>query len=288
MSNVREAWEAFDEFIATAAAAEGTTVESFGANNGGRCPSCGHASWVRHDRECESVCTRCGWVDDSDVFPEVPHGDQRHRYSAPYSQVYHFNEVMAAWLNVGPVVPDADMERIRYYVATTTVSSFSSSSFTPNQRSVTKLSSYVLDRPHIRQVCNTLKMRKYAERWVQIKKRLYPDWQVVYPRPSELHRLRCEFALVARAFNRTLYKQGKKRTVRDNLWHSPHNLARHNMPHYSWLIQNLLFRIGGQELLDKVSANTFFPIQRTPAVRRRLRRMWAVICLALDWPIVLL
>lgn len=255
-----------------------------------RCPVCNRNHFVRDDVHGESICCGCGWVDESDVFPEIPHSHVRYRNSAPYSQVYHFNEVMAAWLCVGPRIPDADMDAIRHYLASTPIATVTPTSFTVARGFVTKkrLQPKQLERQHIRHICHNVGLKKYAERWVQIKRRLDPTWVVVYPSNEQLYNLRRDFALVARAFNRTLYRQGKRRTVRDNLWSSGHSLARHNMPHYSWLIQNLLNRIGGQALLEKVSADKFFPIQRTASVRRRLRRMWAIICTDLGWPIQLL
>lgn len=266
----------------------GTGEERTGAD--AKCPVCGRYAWARDPVHCESICTSCGWVDESDVFPEIPHSHVRYRHSAPYSQVYHFNEVMAAWLCVGPSIGDEDMHRIRNFVRDTPIATFTPTTFTVAFGSVTerRLDIKQLERPHIRLICAMVGLKKYAERWVQIKRRLDPQWTVVYPNGPEMYRLRTDFALVARAFNRTLYRQGKRRTVRDNLWKSPHTLARHNMPHYSWLIQNLLNRIGGQALLNRLSVNKFFPIQRTASVRRRLRRMWAIICWDLQWPIELL
>jgi hypothetical protein len=197
---------------------------------------------------------------------------------------------MAAWLCKGPTIGDEDMLRISTFVRDTPIASFTPTSFTVACGSVTdrRLDVKQLERAHIRLICNMVGLKKFAERWVQIKKRLDPEWEVVYPTNAEMYRLRSDFALVARAFNRTLYRQGKRRTVRDNVWRSAHTLARHNMPHYSWLIQNLLNRIGGKALLERVSASKFFPIQRTASVRRRLRRMWAIICWDLQWPIELL
>lgn len=70
---------------------------------------------------------------------------------------------------------------------------------------------------------------------------------------------------------------------RTEVWHLTLSLSL-----ASWIIQNLLRRAGGDELLRRVDANSFFPLQKTPAVRRKLRHMWALICRDLDWPIELI
>lgn len=255
------------------------------------CAYCGGFRWVRNDKCAENICMHCGQVDDGDRIPEAPYNHHRLRESAPYTRIYHFNEVMAAWKCTGPAIPGTIMSRIRNYINSVPIASVSPGEPYRVDRgplshmNKRRLVPAELERRHIRQICDALNLKKYAERWVQIKKRLHPEWRIRYPSSSAMYRLHWEFRLVSRAFDRHLYRHGQRRTIRDNAYNSKHALARHNMPHYSWIIQNLLYRQGGRALLDEVSADTFFPVQKTASVRRRLRRMWAHLCNELGWEI---
>ena len=103
-----------------------------------------------------------------------------------------------------------------------------------------------MQRVHYRQMCDKLGLKKFAERWVLIKVLLcggyfkkserghreflvYGRFKPAYPSMREQYVLRNYFAIVSNAFDRVLYKRGKRHTVRDNIWSSEHALARHNM-----------------------------------------------------------
>lgn len=56
------------------------------------------------------------------------------------------------------------------------------------------------------------------------------SWRIVYPTDNQIARLRAEFAMVSRAFDRMFYRAGKRRTLRDSIFDLSHDpLARHNM-----------------------------------------------------------
>jgi hypothetical protein len=276
------------------------------------CVVCGNRDFVEDVREGDSICIGCGAVANDPYFPDAPDVlCNRYRESAPYQRLYHFNEVWSAYTCRGPPIPTAAVEQMRAFVRTTPIASFTRSGFkvdrgplsTLNRR---RLNPQTMQRVHYRQMCDALKMKKYSERWVSIKALLcggaymhdrrnkkliylkFGKFKPRYPTWIEQHQMRKYFVVISRAFDRRLYKHGKRHTVRDNVCDSVHSLGRHNMPHYSWVIQNLLFRIGGQELLNRIEADLYFPLQKTPAVRRKLRRMWALLCREVGWDITLI
>ena len=256
------------------------------------CNNCARNEWIYDPVHCDHICSGCGLVDSSDVLVDSAYSSSRTRESAPYNGIYHLNEVLAAYECRGPKVPDVVLDHMRAYLAYTPIvaGSITDSSYRRDVGPLMminplRLTIEKMGRGHIRQMCAELGYKKYAERWVQIKSRLQPDWKITYPSSTEMYYLRRDFAEVSKAFHRVLYRQGRKRTHRDNLSNSTHALSRHNLPHYSWIIQNLLYRQGGRELLDRIDADTFFPIQRTAQVKKKLRNMWCVICKELDWKI---
>ena len=57
------------------------------------------------------------------------------------------------------------------------------------------------------------------------------------------------------------------------------------LSHYSWILTNLALHEGGWALIEKCQLWRFFPLPKTPAVRRRLRMMFLELSDHLGWPL---
>lgn len=243
------------------------------------------------------VCCECGAVADERYFgdqgPSVLH---KPRISSPYNFMYHFNEVWAAYKGRGPVVHKDDMALIERYIAETCIVSFTSSGFTAydptrhfEAQSVTLMDPLRMQRVHYQQVCKNLGLGPLAERWVQIKRKLCGEsWHVHYPTVEEENAIIASFARFCSAFNALFYTSGKKRTVKDNLvGRAPGTLSRHNLPHYSWIIQNICHCLD-PTMKDRYQLDLFFPLQKTHNVKKKLTYLWVLTCRHLDWEVTLL
>jgi len=78
----------------------------------------------------------------------------------------------------------------------------------------------------------------------------------------------------------TLYRPGKRRTTKDNVYSSKHELSRHNFLHSGNVIQRMLV---WENALDQVRGQFYFPDIKTAAVRRKTRRMFEVLLNFLGW-----
>lgn len=263
------------------------------------CPECDS-----DDIECDRiggywVCTECGAVAD-----ELCAGDyraettQRPRESSPYNFVYHFNEIWAAYKGRGPLVHEDDLANIVDYIEHTFVLVFTASTFVPydpatytgvQPATVMLMDPYVMQRPHYVKVCKLVGLTSLGERWVQIKKRICGErWQVNYPSVAEENAVRAAFARFCNGFNRLLYTTGKKRTVKDNLFCNKSSaLSRHNLPHYSWIVQNICHMLD-PSLRERCQLDLFFPLPKTQPVRKKLGFTWALLCHHLGWEMALL
>jgi len=260
------------------------------------CPECDSA-----DVELDRIgglwaCTHCGAVAD-ELYngPYEWHTIQRARQSSPYNTIYHFNEIWAAYRGRGPVVLEDDMLRIRHYIATTYVRDYTASGFReydPEKDGfvvVALMDPLRMQRPHYVQVCKRVGLVSLGERWVQIKKTLCGDrWQINYPSAAEEQAIQAAFARFCHGFNRLLYVTGKRRTVKDNMFNNGSGaLARHNLPHYSWIIQQICHMLD-PGMRERYQLDLFFPRPKTPIVRKRLVFTWLLICRHLDWELSLL
>ena len=244
------------------------------------------------------VCVECGAVADERYY-----GDQgtsvlhRPRVSSPYNFMYHFNEVWAAYKGRGPLVHKDDFAVIKQYIETTYVVAFTANGFVPynelrhseTTHLVTLMDPLRMQRVHYQQVCKLLGLGPLAERWVQIKRRICgAAWQVPYPSADEENAIIASFARFCGAFNALFYTSGKKRTAKDNMMgRTPGSMSRHNLPHYSWIIQNICFCLD-RTMKERYMLDTFFPLQKTHNVKKKLSLLWVLVCRHLEWEVSLL
>lgn len=150
-----------------------------------------------------------------------------------------------------------------------------------------------LDSETIKRTCRAIPGgRKYAERWIDCRYRILErrrdylgtgsDPTIVYPTPKQFSRVRNEFVEISRAFDKVLYKPGRRRTRKDTEYSSSHELARHNIINYHFIFHNLLLRAGCRRA---VSAHFFFSLLSTERVLSHLHAMWTVLCEHLNWEV---
>lgn len=89
-----------------------------------------------------------------------------------------------------------------------------------------------------------------------------------------------DFNRASLAFDVLLYRGGKRRTSKDNMWGTHHELSRHNFPNYN-LVMHHIFALNG--FRQRIDAHFFFPLLRTRKVLERLQAMWVVICEFNNW-----
>ncbi len=245
------------------------------------------------------VCAECGAVVEQfctgDYRAETT---QRPRESSPYNFVYHFNEIWAAYKARGPLVHEDDLANIVDYIEHTYVTEFSATTFVPydpdavqptGTTAVMLMDPLLMQRPHYVKVCKLVGLTALGERWVQIKKRICGDaWRIQYPTVTEENAIRAAFARFCGGFNRLLYVTGKKRTVKDNLFcNKSGGLSRHNLPHYSWIVQNICHMLD-PALRERCQLDLFFPLPKTQPVRKKLSFTWALLCKHLGWELSLM
>lgn len=249
------------------------------------CKDCGQSDFVEDYRHGDVICTNCGlcvpstpMVIDSIVL--TPCEDKKRysfesstfnkRPSAPYSRVYHANEIFAQWRNTGPRLEKTHPEILEQ------IDKFS---LTPESRDVTDW-----DHTYIKDLCKKLGNSKVGECWVQIKRYVCGEALSDPPPPEELiNKLRRHIALLSNAFDRTLYKPGKRKTSKDDIYvHTPnqHPLARHNFLHSGFIMQTLLRWEGA---LEEVNGQFYFPDIKTKSVKRKTRAMFDVLLTYLGW-----
>ena len=110
---------------------------------------------------------------------------------------------------------------------------------------------------------------------------------MIYPTPDEENAIRAAFAEWAGAFTLHFYTTGKRRTPKDNAVNNSGLLCRHNMPHYSWIIQNIAHHLD-PTMRMRYQLDKYFPLQKTPGVVKRLQLIWVHVCRDLGWPISIL
>ena len=238
------------------------------------------------------ICVHCGFV-PTDRYHTADLGISIHkpRHSSPYSYCYHLNEVWAAYKGRGPVVHEDDMDRIQRYIQTTWVHFTARTYYETNAQdpAAVKLNPLLMNRPHYMKVCKLCGLKNLGERWVQIKKKLCgADWRIQYPTADEENAIRIGFGRFCIAFNQLFYTAGKKRTSKDNSLGRPKGeLSRHNLPHYNWIIQHVAMLID-PEMKVRCELDTFFPLQKTQQVRKKLNLIWVLVCKHLKWPLTVM
>lgn len=256
------------------------------------CEGCGGRNTSVEDyREGCLVCCRCGMVANNYIcIPEAPNVPPTFKgrvsaRSAPYWPPYHANERIAAWYCMGPRVPDEALAKIRRYIEVTPIVKFTPTGFSVDPKSLRRLETIELNSFHFRQICTSLKLSEYSERWISLKQDLLGGprvWRPRYPTVVQMLAFHRDFTLLVRSFNRVLYKKGKKHTTRDSVWRSEHPLARHNLPHYNEIF-HYLFQMQDDYLRQWIDADTFFPRVKTPTVQKKLKQMLRILFDDLGW-----
>jgi hypothetical protein len=243
----------------------------------------------RNDAGGYYSCCVCGAVSDLCVLGDGYDIDlHKYRESAPYNALYHFNEVWSAYLGRGPLIEEWDFELIRHYLCSVRVSEFNARRYkcvadVENPAVGQPLQPLLMERVHWHQLCKEVGLPQLSERWIQIKKRICSESFVMrYPTPSESNSIRACFIRFANAFTQRYYHRGKRRTKKDNVVNNIGFATRHNMPHYNWIIQNIMNHLD-KSMLARYEADRYFPLQKTPAVRRKLRHVWGFISDDLGW-----
>jgi hypothetical protein len=141
-------------------------------------------------------------------------------------------------------------------------------------------------------------------RWIWIRREALRLLQIPFEqtlvRDTDLLAICKEFNTASNAFDACLYRGGSRRTPRDNLWRSEHQLARHNFPvslvrqvdfaraadcplqNYNFVWHCLLMR-RGKGVRKSVDAHFYFPMLRTPKVLQEIHHMWSVMCEHAGW-----
>ncbi len=249
------------------------------------CKDCGETDFVEDYRHGDVICTFCGLCvpstpmvcDSITIISKVDkdrYSIEREtagkRPSADYSRVYHANEIFAQWCNTGPRLEDTHPEILEL---------FDKFSLTEGSRDVRDW-----DHTYIKELCKKFGNSKVGECWIQIKRHCCGEALSDPPPPAWLvNKLRRHIALLSNAFDRTLYKPGKRKTNKDDAYiHKPniHPLARHNFLHSGFLLQTLLRWEGA---LEEVNGTFYFPDIKTKSVKRKTRAMFDVLLQYLGW-----
>jgi len=256
-----------------------------------RCSDCNSADLELDKTSGDTVCNSCGlvalerWCADS-----VNNEEHHYRDSAPYNFLYHFNEVWSAYKGGGPPVEQIDLDAIRRYLCRTRILEFTERHYRVDAsgESLQTLNPLLMERAHWHQLCKEIGFPPLAERWVQIKCRLLPtSFRMFYPRAAEENLIRKCFAEWAAAFTQRFYATGKRRTPKDNTVCNSGLFCRHNMPHYSWIIQQIAHHLDPQ-MRHRYALDKYFPLQKTPGVVKRLQLIWVHVCRDLGWEISIL
>jgi hypothetical protein len=111
------------------------------------------------------------------------------------------------------------------------------------------------------------KYKKYGERFVQIKKKLC-QWADIPMEPNfwldkrQLNGMKFDFALLSRAFDVCIYKEGRRKTVKDEEVFQAEGEGterRHNMLNYNFVQRELIWK-NFPQLWHKCAVDFFFPL----------------------------
>lgn len=189
-----------------------------------------------------------------------------------YRRVYHFSERLAQWLRIGPCSPGWLVDGVDAFIGRRAT----------KKQIVDHLNAGVV-KEHCRSV--GLYAMKYAERWIDVRMKIIErrgidEYKIVYPTPAQIEEMKRRFAEASHIFDLLFYKQGNRRTAKDNVHNSEDFLARHNFVNYNYCIHQLLWSIG---MHGACEAHFYFPLLRTDKVLKHLETRWARICEKLDW-----
>ena len=185
--------------------------------------------------------------------------------SSHYHRPYHLREQLSQWLGTGPRALQWVVDSVGRCI--------------PSSRE--------LNSERIKAACREIKAHKYAERWCDIRRRVLlargQPVRMLFPSGDQLRNILADFDGVSRAFDRTLYRSGRRKTKKDDIFgRNAQPLSRHNMLNYHLVIHHLFIRRGVRR---RVQAHFFFPLLKSEKVLAKLHRMWEVICKDLGWPV---
>lgn len=255
------------------------------------CKECGSVEHVIDNKNGDVICTNCGVCCSPVIFDtfyefsrdsvrysieanplSTPEDLHKKRQSAPYRRLYHANEIIAQWCCTGPSIDGPKgthpgfMEKILDF------------SCSPDAKDIGDW-----DHRYIKSLCKRFGERGLGERWAQIKRKVcFENIRESRPPKWLVSNLRRNIERLSDAFDRTLYKPGKRRTRKDEAryWGSPHPLARHNFIHSGFLFQRLLHWEG---MLSEVNGCFYFPGIKTKSVARKTQAMFSVLMKECSW-----
>lgn len=214
-----------------------------------------------------TVCTGCGLVLDDLYFADLPYVP-RHCFSARYKRIFHSNERMALFTQTSPETPEDAYDLIeeewfagcmedKYPCASQLTQHHiyeicRSVSLNEEQKNTFRSTKYKRNRP--------INLKKYAERWIEIKSKLQGE-PVVNPDPECVLQLKRYFALLQIPFDTLIYKH-----------------IRNNFINY-----NLVYTIG-LELLQYEYYKPFFPPPTGKKVLTKLCDLMWQMFKFLNWP----
>ena len=241
------------------------------------CPECDGTAYVDFDDTDDRVCRGCSavvgrvgnWTPSYDVVCELR---RLARSSGPYRREFHFNERKAQMSCNGPPSPQVAVD-----VVDQAFQREPEATFVPD----------TLTHDYVKSALRAAGLPKYAERWVEIRRRVCAIYGVfadcVVMRGWQWDEFTRRFLAASRAFDKLYYKAGSRRTRRDNLLESNQSeLARHNMPNYNFVFHQILCAMG---LRAQVRAHFFFHLPTTKSVLIDLYARWVGICAYVgeDW-----
>jgi len=151
-----------------------------------------------------------------------------------------------------------------------------------------------LSSEHIKQLSKSVGEKAYGERFVQLKIRLSEAAGVeMVPNfwlpPEVIEANNADFVHLSFAFDRLLYKSGKRKTTKDqdlrddclrpgSVQEEGENkhLLRHNMCSNSFIFRELTYK-NAKHLFELASADFFWPLPKTTRVLANLIRMYNIL-----------
>lgn len=235
-----------------------------------KCLECMGTEYTIDPDDQSFICVRCGLVS---THRQLLFGDSAdyiggilHKKHTLYQRRYHIRERLAQWLGIGPAPPDWLCVAI--------------SKFLPPDADISHLS-----QTNIGRMCGLVRMEKYAERWITIRKKVASlrgwDALVPYPTDPELSLFEDMWGRASGTFDMKLYKPGKRSTWKDSGTTSYSKLARHNFNNFNYAAHQIFMLMG---LRKKLDAHFYWRLPKTKKVLEELEMRWKIICDNLGWP----
>jgi hypothetical protein len=318
-------------FEACATAASNEDINNNNNNNNNICSECFCAYLIEDDHNGQIICAGCGLVLEQ-LLCVGPHrlyhtgytyGPEPRRPSLQYQRKYHSNELLAAWMDRGPLVPKQTLQD--FYRA-----------------AIASVQSVYLTRDQVEEILRSLKLERYRDRWIQFKKfyQLGPREDDVrfFDRTTEQIALDKFKGTMACQYNVNFERWWKKELKkdeelmdieavplsnndRDELFDLPlpdihliyfiktifalcsntfdelkarsdknivRQTKRKNFIHYHHIYQQAIIWYGGRDLFDRLKIDQVFPLLKTSAARVKNFIMFTEIAFVRGWKVNIL